>query len=314
VGVLRFQNGAALIDQVTISASLISPPENSQYEAWLIDDDSESSRSVGVLTPNADGQFTLTFVDPEAQNLLGKFDRLEISLEPKPDDSPNSSRNVVYTASMPSGSLGHIRHLLVGTDETPDKKPVIVGLLDNVNFIDQAAKDLASAYALGDRVAMKSNAETIVNLIVGKDDPQNYLDWDLNGTVNDPSDGYGLLINGDQAGYLDGMIHHSSYSADANGAPLSVKSHAEHVEICIQNIETWAPELRDLAIRIARSSDEQNLDGDINLAVVLADQILKGVDIDGNESIDPIAGEGGALTAIQHAEYMSDMDIVAVKP
>jgi serine/threonine protein kinase len=313
VGVLRFQNGAALMDQITVSASLELPPENSQYEAWLVDDDSESSRSVGVLTQNDNGQFTLTYIDPESQNLFGKYDRMEITLEPKPDDSPNSSRNVVYSAGMPPGSLGHIRHLLAGTEETPNKIAVTVGFLNNVNSINQATKAMADAYASGDKVTMRFNAEAVVNLIVGKDDPQNYLDWDLNGMVNDPSDGYGLLINGDQAGYLDGMVHHSSYSAAANDAPLSVRSHAEHVEICIQNIETWAPELRDIAIRIARASDDQNLDADINTAIVLADKIVNGVDIDGNESVDPIEGEGGALTAIEHAGYMSDMDIVSVK-
>jgi hypothetical protein len=265
---------------------------------------------VGVLTQGENSQYTLTFVDADSQNLFGKFDRLEITIEPSPDDNPNSTRNVVYSASMPTGSLGHIRHLLAGTDETPNKIPVVVGLRTNSNLINQAALDMAAAYAIGDRVSMRSHAETIVNLIVGKDDPQNYLDWDQNGTISDPSDGYGLLINGDQAGYLDGMIHHASYSADANGAPQSVIMHAGHVEICIQNIETWAPELRDIAIRIARSSDDQNLDADVNTAVVLANQIINGVDIDGNESVDPIAGEGGVLTAIEHAGYMSDMNIV----
>ena len=92
-----------------------------------------------------------------------------------------------------------------------------------------------------------------------------------------------------------------------------VQSHAEHVEICIQNIETWAPNLRDIAIRIARSSQEQNVEADLNNAVVLADQILNGVDINGNESVDPIAGEGGALTAVEHAEYMADMIILPGK-
>ena len=169
---------------------------------------------------------------------------------------------------------------------------------------------MSEANATGNKEAMRSYAEAIVNLIVGKDDPQFYLDWDGNGTINDPSDGYGLLINGDQAGYLDGMIHHSSYSAAATGAPSFVQSHAEHVEICIQNIEIWAPELRDIAIRIARSSQEQNVDADLNTAIVLADQILNGVDINGNESVDPIAGEGGALTAVEHAEYMADMIIL----
>ena len=114
-GVLRFQNGTSAMDQITISAELAPLPERTQYEAWLIDDDNELSRSLGVLTQNGSGKFSLTFVDPQGQNLLGKFNRMEITLEPNPDDSPNSSRNVLYSASIPSGFAGaypspHGRH------------------------------------------------------------------------------------------------------------------------------------------------------------------------------------------------------------
>ena len=310
VGILRFQNGAALMDQVTISASLDLPPENMQYEAWLIDDNHESSRSLGVLNQNDTGRFTLAFVDPQGQNLMGEFNRMEITLEPNPDDSPNSSRNVVYSSSVPLGSLGHIRHLMAGTEETPNQIAVTVGLINNITLINQTTNAMSQAYTAGDKAGMRANAEAIANLIVGREDPKLYFDWDGNGTINDPGDGYGLLINGNQAGYLDGMIHHSSYSAAATGSTSFIRMHAEHVEICIQNLETWAPELRDIAIRIARAPDDQDVVADLNKAAALANQILNGLDIDGNETIDPIAGEGGALTAVEHAEYMSDMEIL----
>jgi len=310
VGVLRFQNGAGLMDQVTITASLDLPPENLQYEAWLIDDDHEASRSLGVLKSNDTGQFTLAFVDPQNQNLMGEFNRMEITLEPNPDDSPNSSRNVAYSSAVPLGSLGHIRHLMAGTEETPNQIAVTVGLMNNITLINQTTSAMAQAYTAGDKVSMRANAEAIANLIVGKEDPKLYFDWDGNGTLNDPGDRYGLLINGTQAGYLDGMIHHASYSAAATGSTSFIRTHAEHVEICIQNLETWATELRDIAIRIARASDDQDMGADINLATALANQMLNGLDIDGNETVDPISGEGGALTAVEHAEYMSDMVIL----
>ena len=313
VGILRFQNGAAAMDQITIIASLELPPENTQYEAWIIDDEHEQSRSLGVLTQNTDGQFGLTFVDPQSQNLLKNSDRMEITLEPSPDDSPNSSRNVVYSSVAPPGSLEHIRHLMVGTVETPGQIAMAVGLVDNVSLIKQAADAMLQAFEAGDRADMQSNAEAIVNLIVGKEDLQFYNDWNDDGAINDPGDGYGLLINGDQAGYLDGMIHHSSYAADAPGATSEIKMHAKHVEICTQNLENWAPELRDLAASIARASENQDVEADLRKAISLANQMLNGIDIDGSESIDPIPGEGGALTAFEHAEYMSDMPILPGK-
>jgi hypothetical protein len=168
---------------------------------------------------------------------------------------------------------------------------------------------MLQAYEAGDRAGMRSSAEAIVSLIVGKEDLQFYGDWDANGSINDPGDGYGLLINRGQAGYLDGMIHHASYSAKASGATSEIQLHAKHVEVCIQNLVDWAPELRDLALGIARSADGQDVDADLRRANALAHQMLEGIDIDGNESVDPMAGEGGAITAFEHAEYMSDMQI-----
>jgi len=168
---------------------------------------------------------------------------MEITLEPSPDVNPNSSRNVVYSSLIPPGALDHIRHLMVGTDETPGEIAMAVGLVNNVSLIKQKADAMLQAFEAGDRPGMRSNAEAIVSLIVGKEDLQFYNDWDADGTISDPGDGYGLLINGSQGGYLDGMIHHASYSADASGATSEIKMHAMHVEICIQNIETLAPEV-----------------------------------------------------------------------
>jgi len=86
--------------------------------------------------------------------------------------------------------------------------------------------------------------------------------------------------------------------------------HSEHVVICTQNVEAWAAQLRDIAIRIAQSGSDPILESDVHSAAALANQILEGIDISGNESIDPIQGEGGAITAFEHADYMSDMPIL----
>ena len=48
----------------------------------------------------------------------------------------------------------------------------------------------------------------------------------------------------------------------------------------------------------------------IREAVALADKIRNGIDVNGNESIEPVPGEGGALTAYEHAYYMADVAIV----
>ncbi len=312
VGVLRFQDGAALADQITISANLPNPPENTQYEAWIIDDSGEQSRSIGTLTADDNGNYNLTFVDPQSRNLLTDFSHMEITVEPNPDNSPNPSGEVVYSSGIPGRALAHIRHLMVSTEETPNLIGMIGGLKNNATLINQNAEAMLVAYEAGKQNEVRSNAEALINLVVGNQDAS-YVDWDGDGTVNDPGDGYGILVNGDQTGYIEGTHHHSSYSADADDSTPNIRLHDEHVEISIHNIEEWAIELRDTTERIVQAPEGANIEADVRTAVTLANQILNGLDINGNELIEPIAGEGGALTAYQHAYYMADMLILPGK-
>jgi hypothetical protein len=309
LGVLRFQNGAAKLDQITISAALAAPAQGTQYEAWLISDSGEQRRSLGVLVPNASGQFTLTYVDPQSRNMLDGFDRMEITVEPNPDDSPNPTTDVAYSSAIPKGSLMHIRHLLVRMEDNPNHIGMVVGLVNDTTLIDQSAQAMLDAYTSGDTKSVRSNAEAIINIIVGTQDSELYQDWDSDGKINDPGDGYGLLLNGDQAGYIGGVIDHAQLSAEASDSTPEIRMHSGHVIICAQNVEDWATQLRDTVIRIARSESDADMEADVRSAVTLADQMLNGIDINGNETIDPIPGEGGAITAYQHADYMSDMPI-----
>ena len=309
VGLLRFQDGTAIADQITVSATLANPPEGSQYEVWLIDNSGEQSRSIGILVKDSNGVYNLTFVDPQSRNLLENYSQMEITVEPNPDNNPNPSGQVAYSSGIARAALTHIRHLIVSTEETPNQIGMIDGLKNNATLVNQTAEALLAAYEAEDQAAIRSNAEAIVNLVVGNQD-SSYVDWDGNGTVNDPGDGYGLLVNGDQTGYVGGVHHHSSYSADAEDSSPNIRLHNGHVEVSIHNIEEWAIELRDTTKRILQAPEGANIEADVRTAVTLANQILNGLDIDGNESIDPIPGEGGALTAYQHAYYMADMPIL----
>lgn len=309
VGLLRFQDGNAIADQITVSANLDNPPEGTQYEVWLIENSGEQSRSIGVLKKDESGTYNLTFVDPQSRNLLADYDHMEITVEPNPDNSPNPSGQIAYSSGIPRQAVAHIRHLMVSTDESPNQIGMIDGMLTNATLISQSAETMLAAYETGNLQDVRSNAEAIVNLIVGNQDAS-HVDWDSDGIINNPGDGYGMLLNGEQAGYIEGVHHHSSYSADTEDSTPNIRLHDGHVEISIQNIEKWSIELRDTARRILQTPEGANIEADIRIAATLADQILNGLDIDGNESVDPIPGEGGAKTAYQHAYYMADMPIL----
>ncbi|NWF64423.1 MAG: protein kinase [Chloroflexi bacterium] len=306
VGILRFQGN---LDQVTVTASLPDPTYGAQYEAWLINDSAETLTSLGLLQKNNSGQYTLTYLDPESRNLLDGFNRMEITLETLPDPSPNPSDTISYSSGLPSGALTHIRHLLVSFGSTPNQIGLTEGLVETSQLVANHGEQLEQAFLSGDEETVRAHAEAIINLIVGKQSGD-IKDWDKDGKINNPGDGFGLLLNGDQVGYVEGMITHAELAASSADATANVKVHSGHVGISGRNIEGWAAQLREVAKRIVEAGSGQIAETDVRLAVSLAQQIYKGIDLDGNESVDPVEGEGGALTAYEHAEYMADMQIL----
>ena len=310
VGVLRFQDGTASADQITLStSSLPTPPEGSQYEAWLIEDDGEQRVSVGSISFNEEGRGSLSFVDPQGRNLLGMYHGLEITLEPDPDNNPIPSNDIVSSAILPPNGFLHVRHLLYSFSATPNQIGFIHGLNNDTRLLPQIAARMLESYQSGDEAQVRSQAEGMVNLIVG-DQSSDFRDWDENGTLNNPSDGFGLLLNGDNEGYIQGTLTHADLAQNSPDSTENMRVHGEHVKIAATNVARWTPTLRDQLILILGSPFDPAMEGMIRNAAALANQILNGVDVNGNENIEPIPDEGGAETAYEHSYYMADLPIL----
>ncbi len=83
----------------------------------------------------------------------------------------------------------------------------------------------ASTNGNTDRVRL--NAEAILNLIVGSQSPDR-KDWNADGQVDDPSDGYGLLLNGQNLGYLQAAYTEADAAAKATGASEEKRAAGEN--------------------------------------------------------------------------------------
>jgi serine/threonine protein kinase len=310
VGLLRFQDGTAPADAVTLSTSSMPlPPEGSQYEAWLLQDDAEQRVSIGNLEFDQQNQGSLSFVDAEGKNLLGTYSTLEITLEPDPDSNPNSSNNIAFSVRLPALGLIHVRHLLFSFGATPGQIGFIRGLdADTKLLVDHSAQMLA-AFEASNEADMLLQAENLLNMIVGTQSPD-HKDWNGDGTVDDPGDGYGLLLNGDQLGYIQGTYTHADLALTSPDATPNMLTHGEHVKASADNISNWTAELRTQLISILENPSSPDREAAIRQAVALANQIRTGLDVNGNENIEPISGEGGALTAYEHSYYMADMLIL----
>ena len=310
VGLLRFQDGTAHADQVTITTSgMALPPKGSQYQAWLIEDDDEQRLSIGVIKFDQNNNGSLTFVDPQGRNLISIYHALEITIEPDPDNSPNPTTNIAFSVTEPNGGYVHVRHLLFSFSGTPNKIGFIRGLDTDTILLNGLANDMLTAFQAGDKKGVRVQAENMLNAIVGVQSPE-YKDWNGDGKIDDTSDGYGMLLNGNNLGYIQGTFTHANLSITAGDASQNMLVHGEHVKIVMTNLNEWTPQLHDLLVSILNSPNDADMEGMLRQAVALAGKIRNGIDINGNEKIEPIPGEGGAVTAYQHSYYMADMSIV----
>ncbi len=63
----------------------------------------------------------------------------------------------------------------------------------------------------------------MLNAIIGNQS-DDHKDWNNDGTINDLSDGFGLLLNGENEGYIQGTISHAGFAAEAEMPPRICKS------------------------------------------------------------------------------------------
>jgi serine/threonine protein kinase len=313
VGTLRLQDGTAIGDKANLTAmSIPPPPPGSHYEVWLLGQAGESQRSVGRLVLNTGGQGSLTFVDAQGRNLIGLFDALEITIEPEPDPDPAPSGRVAYQSNLPPVGLAYVRELLVSSAGTPNHAALVQGLLHDATLLDQLAHNMLDEYQTGRIDGTHRNAELMLNLLAGSQGA-GHRDWDKNGSIEDPGDGFGMLANGSSAGYIAGTYAQAAYAATSDNATQNMIVHGVHVEVCAQNLEQWTPSLQNLLSEILAAGIASQSEIEIRQAVALSGQILNGTDLNGNELVEPIPGEGGAITAYQHAYYMFDIPIYAKK-
>ncbi|HEX9987261.1 MAG TPA: anti-sigma factor [Chloroflexia bacterium] len=311
LGLIRFSDGSATLDQAGLFVEKFpAPPAGKQYQVWLLGAGGERRRPMGILKLDDSGRGTINMTDEEGRNLLQLFDAFEITLEPDPDSSPEQrSRDVAFAGALPPEAYMHMKHVLVEGEETPGKIGWSLGLLRETERVVTIAREMVTAQQTGDLARMTIDAEGLLNLIEGENGA-NFGDVNKDGTVTRFGDSFGLLLNGDRLGFIEGLVAHTQNVTRAPDATDNIKVHADHTIVSAQNLGDWVGELRTLTLKIAQSTSVEESGGDVRNASSLADRILNGRDQNGDEKIEPVPGEGGAKTAYQHAQYMGDLFIL----
>ena len=306
-GVLQFKNASALGDEASLIAeALLAPPPGDQYEVWLANKDKRIS--LGILKLDENGRGELTFKQPDGENLISIYDTVEVTIEPDPDTTPASSGFIAYSFTLPAEGLVNVRYLLTSYPSTPDQTALIQGLFIDIQKINELASAMQKAADSGNQAHVLSNAEGINNIIVGSKSSA-HNDADKNGEIFDPSDGFGLLLNGQNQGYLDTVFTVVDAAVHSPNASEQMIDYGQGVIISVGNIAQWTKELQSLLVAIQSSTNSADTKLQVANAVALANKMLNGIDLDSNGTFDPIPGEGGAQTAYDQAYHMADMPL-----
>jgi len=243
------------------------------------------------------------------------FDQVEITLEVDNDPQPNEpSDKIVASSVFPPLALVHVRHVTAGFQTAPGATPLIQGMWGTAENLSISAAELKEAFEAGDEKLTRLKTEEVINQIVGNANTLQYKDWDEDGTINDPSDGFGLLHNGDPGytdqGYIAQTISHANFAAQAADATASIKTNSASLVTCGENMAGWSEQMLEMALRLQKMPFGVEMEPLILDMVVLSEQNLFGVDSNKNGVIEPIKGEGGADTAYEYAYFMTEMPLL----
>jgi len=221
---------------------------------------------------------------------------------PRPAPTPQPTAFVPAAQALPRESFAAVQRLLVDGPGLPVKEGYAVGLHDQADEMLRHSKLLAAAQSTGDAAGVKRHAEHIYNLIAGSRDPR-FGDLNGDGQPQNAGDGFGLLLNGNQEGYIRATGAAARAADNAADATPDIRLHAQHVWICTDNMERWATDARGLAFELTRGSDP-NAAAQL---LVLANRISRGEDVNSDGEIGPVPGEGGGLVAYLHAQYVGGL-------
>ncbi len=191
-------------------------------------------------------------IGPSGENLLARFDKFAITIEPVPDDDPGASADVAAIHVIPEGAMAHIRHLLVSWAGNPAytsgfhegiEKGITVGLREQTWAALVHARLSASSDTIEDA---RLHACHVVNIIEGTGDGKGE---NFDASCGNPGDGFGVLS------YSVDSAKHAEFASGQAPDDQVIATNASTVIRSSSAVTPLATQARDLALQAARSTD-----------------------------------------------------------
>jgi hypothetical protein len=261
---------------------------------------------LGTLTA-ANGAFSLNYPgDDHHTNLLSAGDKLEITQEQGNVSLPTGQP--VLTGTFPPKAFVHIKHLLVSFPGTPGNIGLLVGLLQQTQLLNGQALVLNNAVSGQNQAAIQCVAQSMIDIIEGSAG-SHYQALGANCAslgITQTGDGYGLLGSN---GYVMNAAAHAFLAAHQPDTTAIIRLHAGHVQIATTNIQGWLNTVEHDTLDLLNNPNNTSKVPEI---VQLSNQAYQGIDTNGDESVDPVPGEAGAVTAYAHGQLIASLPLTPV--
>lgn len=305
VGTAAFRDAQARSDQIAINLKLNAPPpSDGVLMAFLTTEDGSSAQNLGALKVDSANTAQLEFTAPNRENLAARYTRLVITREASGAAPAKPTGAALFEGSLPPEAFKSLNQLLANGTGLPTQQGYVVGVRLQTDELLRHAQLVADSQAAGNLEGVKRHAEHVYNLVAGSRDAKF---GDLNGDQRsqNPGDGFGLLQNGDQTGYIKATLDAATTALNATDATDAIKAHAEHVRIAATNMQGWATEARDLALTITQAASAATAKDQTTRLGTLAEWINRGNDANGDGQIAPIPNEAGGIVGYVHAQFLA---------
>ena len=277
------------------------PPAGMRYRGWMTNADRTRFLDVGVLEVEENQNRVILSAKTEQQT-LNLYDEIFIISESVGSLPDETSGEVIFEGKLSPAHSSAIRQLLFS--DPIKKKGFLVGLTEQADLAKQHIALLAGSLDQEDIVGAHRHAEHIINIIEGSSG-KHFGDSDLNGQVQNPGDGFGVLA------YLQELaVQLASIPFDELKTPQQKLSY-QLVQTAQSDFITLAKDGVTMALKIisADSTAEARVSSD-QLSEII-DALYLGEDYDQNNVIDPLAGEIGIRTI---APLILDLSEISVEP
>jgi hypothetical protein len=217
--------------------------------------------------------------------------------------APAQAPTAVRPAATARTAAPGVGELVSDGPGLPVRQGYVDGLRSETEELERQTRLLVAAEATGDPAGVRRKAEHIFNLVAGAADPQ-FGDLDRDGRVQNAGDGYGLLPNGDQAGYIQAVRTAAETVARSAEQPRSRQDDAAAVRTAAENVQLWATEARAVSLALTRATDLRSTARPIGRLVTLARWMALGNDANADNQLSAVPGEGGARVAYDYAHHL----------